>query len=105
MHYQDVPDFLARVRFRGDSGRALEFAILTAARSGEVLGARWSEIDLEKKLWTVPRERMKAGVAHTVPLSGRAVELLLGLDRSSEFVFPGSKGPLSNMAMAMLMRR
>ena len=67
------------------------------------------EIDLKEKLWTVPRERMKAGRAHTVPLSDRAVELLAMLHevRSGEFVFPGEKTgkPLSNMAMLMLLRR
>ena len=75
------------------AARALEFTILTVSRSSEALGAKWSEIDLKEKLWTVPRERMKDGRAHTVPLSDRAVELLASLQevRSGEFVFPGEK--------------
>ena len=93
----------------GVAARALEFLILTAARSGEVLGARWDEIDLDAKLWTVPRERMKAGLEHRVPLSRRAVAILSELEatRASEFVFPGLKrgSPLSSMALEMTMRR
>ena len=64
------------------AARALEFAILTAARSGEVLGARWSEIDLDEKTWTVPAERMKAGVLHRVPLSHAALAILTRPARS-----------------------
>jgi integrase len=72
---------------------ALEFAILTAARSGEVLGARWSEIDLEARVWTIPANRMKAGREHRVPLSARVMALLSGLAdvRHSELVFPGMR--------------
>ena len=88
---------------------ALEFAILTACRSGEVLNARWGEIDLDKAIWVIPGSRMKAGKEHRVPLSGRAVALLTALQetRTSEFVFPGSASgkPLSAMAMAMQLRR
>ena len=62
--------------------RALEFTILTAARSGEVLGARWDEIDLQRKVWTVPAERMKAGKEHRVPLSDRALAILKELHRA-----------------------
>jgi Integrase len=71
----------------------VEFAILTAARSGEVLGARWDEIDLPEKVWTVPATRMKAGKEHRVPLSDRAMAILDELHRArvSDFVFPGFK--------------
>lgn len=88
---------------------ALEFCILTAARSGEVLGARWSEMDLAKRLWTVPAHRMKAGREHRVPLSNCAMSILKHLRDADcgEFVFPGQKPkkPLSHMAMEMVLRR
>ena len=89
--------------------QALEFLILTAARSGEVLNAQWQEIDLEGRVWTVPAHRMKARREHRVPLTGATMAVLEPLKeaRVSEFVFPGQKldHPLSNMALAMLMRR
>ena len=91
--------------------RALEFLILTAARSGEVIGARWREIDLKNKLWTVPAERMKAGKEHRVPLCPRAIAILEAIvpDRveGSAFVFPGSQPQKSqsNMVFLMLLRR
>lgn len=113
--YADVPSFMANLRGReATAARALEFAILTAARSGEVLGATWAEIDLDAAVWAVPAARMKAGREHRVPLSARAVELLEGLDaardaetaKPADPVFAGAKGkPLSSMAMAMLLRR
>ena len=88
---------------------ALEFAILTATRTSETLGAKWSEINLEKKLWTIPKERMKSGEEHDVPLSSRALEILAVAAeiRTGEYVFPGrnSKRPLSNMVFLMLLRR
>ena len=88
---------------------ALEFLILTAARSGEVLGARWGEFDLEAKVWTVPAARMKAGRAHRIPLSTRALAILekLGEVKAGEIVFAGHKAgkPLSGMAFLMLLRR
>ena len=91
------------------AARALEFAILTACRSGEVLSARWGEIDLDKAIWTIPAQRMKAGKEHRVPLSDRAVTLLTALrkTRTSDFVFPGTAAgkPLSAPAMAMQLRR
>ena len=75
--YDELPEFIAALRAQeGTAGRALEFAILTAARTGEVMGARWGEIDAAEKLWTVPAARMKAAKEHRVPLSGRAVEIL-----------------------------
>ncbi len=110
--WPDLPGFAAALRARdGAAARALEFCILTAARSGEVLGARWPEIDLEGTVWTVPTERMKAGREHRVPLTPAAVSLLRGLLplRAAEdaLVFPGQRDgrPLSVMAMAMVLRR
>lgn len=110
MHYDNVPTFLVRVRAaQAMSARALEFAILTAVRSGEILGARWSEISLEKALWSIPRERMKAGVAHDVPLPSQAISLLHRLHeaRLNDFVFPGERRgkSISSMGMEMLLRR
>jgi integrase len=93
------------------SARALEFAILTAARTGEVIGAKWSEIDLKAGVWIVPAERMKAGREHRVPLSVPAQALLKKLKPTDTYpmglVFPGSRPgkPLSNMAFLMLLRR
>jgi integrase len=94
--YAELPVFLAELG-QVDQGvaRALEFLILTAARSGEVLGAAWDEIDFAAKTWTIPAERMKAGKAHKVPLSDRAVEILRSLPRTDARVFPGyAKGML-----------
>ena len=110
MSINEVPAFVARLREAdGISPRALEFTILTAARSGEALGARWSEIDLACCIWTVPATRMKAGAEHRVPLSSRVIELLkeMAAARLGDFVFPGAKrdSPLSNMALAMTLRR
>jgi integrase len=106
--FADVFDFMTQLATReGMGARALEFLILTAARTGEVIGARWSEINLETKLWTVPAIRMKAKKEHKVPLSDQAVAILKALPRDSGFVFPGGrKGvPISNMAMATLLKR
>jgi integrase len=110
MPYEDVAAFMGELRQRDAvAARALEFCILTAARSGEVLGLRWSEIDLDKALWTVPAGRMKAGRIHRVPLCDHAVTILKQLAETSagEFVFAGQKPgkPLSNMAMEMMLRR
>ena len=110
MHYDHVPDFVSQLQVREElAARALELTILTAARSGEILKARWDEFDLDNALWVVPAERMKLRRQHRVPLSDRAVELLKGLleTLTSDFVFPGNKRgkPLSNMAMSMLLRR
>lgn len=110
MPYDKVPTFLRQVRAReAMAARALEFLILTAARSGEVLGARWDEMDMEAKVWTVPAERMKAGRPHRVPLSDDALAILTPLHdaRLNEFVFPGQRQrqPLSSAALANLMRR
>jgi integrase len=110
MPFDEVPAFMAVLREReGFAPRALEFAILTAARSGEVLGAHWSEFDLEARIWTVPAARMKAGREHRVPLPTRAVEVLRQMEqnRLSKFVFPGMRSgrPLSVMALEMVLRR
>jgi integrase len=88
------------------SARALEFTILTAARTSEAIGAQWSEFDLRARLWTVPAGRMKAGKEHRVPLSERALAVLKLMPQDGDVVFPGAKAdrPLSNMAMLELVR-
>ncbi len=91
------------------AAQALEFTILMACRTSEVLGAKWEEMDLDKKVWTIPAARMKAAREHRVPLSTRAVEIIEEMRAKSTegYVFPGPKPnePLSTMAMAMLLRR
>jgi integrase len=108
--YEALPNFMADLRSRDAvAARALEFLILTAARSGEVHGAQADEIDLEKKVWIIPAARMKAGREHRVPLSPRAVEIVEAMQALGRppYLFPGPKpkAPLSSMAMAMLLRR
>jgi integrase len=112
--YAALPSFLTRLRQRDAvAARALEFLILSAARTSEVIGARWNEIDLLDKTWTVPAWRMKAQREHRVPLSPRAVAILQemqavrGGDHPDALVFPGPRRskPLSNMAFLMLLRR
>ena len=110
MSYADVPSFMADLQSRqATAALALEFAILTAARSGEVLGARWVEFDLERAVWTIPAARMKAGREHRVPLSRRALKIVKAMHqaRDGDFVFPGQKAamPLSVMALGMVLRR
>jgi integrase len=110
MPFAEVPSFVATLRTKDTvAARALEFAILTAARTNEVLGTTWDEIDLKANVWTVPPERMKGGRQHRVPLCDRAVAILEEMANAqvSAFVFPGTKRnrPLSNMAMEMLLRR
>jgi len=106
--WQDIGGFMAKLRERGGLGaRALELAILTAARTGEVRGATWGEIDFAKKLWTIPAARMKAQKIHCVPLADAAVRLLKALPRSkrSEYVFSGEDGePLSDMTLLKVLR-
>lgn len=101
--------FMVRLRAaEGMGARALEFAILTAARSGEVRGATWDEIDLDGAVWTVPAERMKAGEEHSVPLSRQAVALLRSLPRirGAALVFQAPKGgELSDMTLSAVLRR
>jgi integrase len=107
MNYHDVPAFVAELR-KGESvaALALEFCILTAARSGEVIGACWSEVDLENKLWVIPASKMKSGREHRVPLCGRAVEIVerLAEFRTCDFVFAGHRRnqPIGKTAMNAL---
>ena len=103
--YVEMPHFMATSRQGRLSACALEFAILTAARTGEVIGASWSEIDFPAKLWTIPAERIKAGREHRVPLSDRAIEPSSASARW-RYVFPGARAgkPLSNMATLEPMR-
>lgn len=108
--FDAMGEFMEALRAQeGIAARALEFLILTATRTGEVIGAMWDEIDLDAALWTIPAARMKAHREHRVPLSPRAVKLLQGLEakRQSAYVFPGQKedAPLSNMAMLQLLKR
>ena len=109
--FEEVPAFVAQLRERpGTAALALEFLIVTAGRSGEVLGARWSEIDRDKQLWTVPADRMKAGREHRVPLSDRALAILDAaalLRRGGGYVFPSFRADkhLSNMAFDALITR
>ena len=107
--FSELPPFMAALRERAAvAARALEFAILTAARTGEVIGATWDEIDLGRRIWTVPAGRMKGHRDHRVPLSDHAVALLEEMQetRSNEFVFSRHGGkPLSNMALLMMLRR
>lgn len=109
MPWGEVPDFIAHMPERlGASAsvlRAIEFVILTAARSGEVRKASWSEIDLDKKVWTRPAAHMKAGIEHNIPLSSRAIELLG--EPGDGLIFPSRKSgrALSDMTLSMPLRR
>jgi len=110
MPYAEVPAFIAELQALGTiPAMALEFLILTATRSSETLNAQWSEIDMDKATWSIPKERMKNGLPHDIPLTDRALQVLHRLYevRQSEYVFPGKrpKKPLSNMTLTMLMRR
>jgi len=114
--WTDIGAFMADLRTRdATAARALEFVVLTAARTGEVLGARWNEIDLNAAWWIVPASRMKAGRDHRVPLSSAALQILQELNKlrpeddvtGTSLIFPGQRSgrPLSQMSMAMLLRR
>jgi integrase len=108
--YGELPDFMAQLAARGGvAARALEFTILTAARTGEVIGARWDEIDFKAKTWVVPAGRIKGGKEHRVPLCDRAHQLLKSLPREhgNSFVFIGPRrgSSLSNMAMLKTLQR
>jgi integrase len=110
MDYQEIPAFVAQLReCDAVAAMALEFCILTAARSGEVYGARWSEIDMAAKVWTLPAARIKAAREHRIPLSERALAILqrLSVAKTGDYVFPSPRGrkPLSHVAMAKVMRR
>jgi len=108
--YREAPGFMSRLReAEGIAARCLELAVLTAARTGEVLGATWSEIDLEEAIWAIPGERMKSGEAHTVALSPRALEVLQSMQGlHKRWVFPSpmlDDKPISNMAMLVTLDR
>ena len=109
--YNEIGRFVKELRTRsGYSALGLEFLILTAARTGEIIGAKWSEIDLEKAVWTIPPERMKAGAEHRVPLSSRAVEILESITSNrnpEEYIFSGWKRNtgLSNNAFLALLKK
>ncbi len=109
--FKQVAEFITGLRQRsGMAARALEFTILTAARSGETRGMTWAEVDLEQKLWTVPASRMKAGAMHEVPLSDRAMAILNDLKNDKvqphHFVFPAQRsGSLSDMTLSAVLKR
>ncbi|AYO56273.1 tyrosine-type recombinase/integrase [Acinetobacter wuhouensis] len=109
--YDQVAEFVQHLRQKdGISPKALEFAILTACRSGEIFGAKWQEIDFESKVWIIPKERMKAEKEHRVPLSVPAIELLKSIQANTQsqgYIFPAprSGGVLSDMSLTTLIKR
>lgn len=109
--YDQIAEFVQHLRQKdGISPKALEFAILTACRSGEIFGATWQEIDFKNKVWTIPKERMKAEKEHRVPLSEPAVELLKLIQTDIEpqrYIFPAPRGGgmLSDMSLTALIKR
>jgi integrase len=109
MPYVAIPGFMGALCARLELGaRALELTVITAVRTGETIGARWSEFDLAAKVWTVPAERMKKNREHRVPLSKRAIDILAELPRAGDYVFPGAgdrQAWLSNMAMLETLKR
>lgn len=111
MQYENVPEFMkVLVSNLSLSSKALQWTILSAARTGETLGATWSEIDLRERIWTIPATRMKAGRPHRVPITDNMLEILDTIRLNSDeedYVFRGSKANsgLSNMSMSMLLRR
>lgn len=111
MNYADVPKFMQRLKERESIGRlALEALILTAARSGEIRFARWSEVDLEEALWSNPADRMKMKRPHVVPLSPAAIEVFKRAAKfrapASDLIFPGQKlkKPMSDMTLLKILR-
>lgn len=104
--FPEAPTFAAELRERqSTSAQGLELLVLTAARTSEVIGARWAEFNLKGKVWTIPASRMKTGDEHRVPLCDRAVEILKALPHKGVYVFAGAGGkPLSNMALLELLR-
>jgi len=107
--YAEIPDFMVALKQQpGFGARALEFSILNATRTGEVIGAKWDEVDLDAALWIIPAERMKAGEEHRVPLSSSAVAILQAIQPLGEaFLFPGRlrNTPLSNMSLLATLKR
>jgi integrase len=103
--YGEIAAFMAELRSRdGTRWRALEFLVLTAARSQEVTGVRWRELDLAAKMWTVPAARMKGRREHRVPLADRAIEILAGLAQTGEFVFPMERAGCALLDLAKQIR-
>jgi integrase len=103
--FAEVPTFIAELREKDClSASALEFTILTAARTGDTIGAKWSEIDFDSGVWTVRDGRHKTGRDFDIPLSKRALAILKALPRKGQYVFANNGQPLSNMAMAELLR-
>ncbi len=105
--WQDIGRFMVALRAReGSAAKAVEFAVLTACRSGEVRGAQWSEFDLAERIWTIPAARMKARREHQVPLSDAALKLLESLPKGNDLVFAGRKNQvLSDMSLTAVIRR
>ncbi len=106
--YAEINGFISQLhRQDGIAAKCLEFTILTAARTGETIGATWDEIDLDAKTWTIPAIRMKAEREHKVPLSADALAIIndMAAVRVNDFVFPGNKNGLSNMAMLAVLKR
>ena len=102
--YEKLGSFMPALRAqKGDDARALEFLVLTAARVGEVIGAKWSEID--EKVWTIPASRMKAGKLHRVPLSDRALAIVKAANHGGEYVFGDGERSLSPLAFARVLKR
>jgi integrase len=103
--YEEVPAFMVELRAKDtQAAKALELQILTATRPGEVAGARWEEIDLQARLWTIPASRMKAEKEHEIPLSDAAVRLLKQLPRVSDYVFPGGRSLMKPQSTAAAMK-
>ena len=108
MDYKELPGFVQELQSHTSmAAKALQFTILNATRTSETLQAQWEEFDLDSAIWNIPAQRMKSGKPHAVPLSDQSLELLSRQHQISKFVFFGHRprAPLSNMAMAMLMRR
>ena len=110
MPYEKIPVFMVGLnKEEGMSSLALQMTIHTASRTNETLGAKWSEVNLKTKLWTIPAERMKGKIEHVVPLTPSVLKILefVQMFQSSDYVFPGAREgrPLSNMSMNMLLRR
>ncbi len=106
--YGEINGFINSLRLQdGIAAKCLEFTILTAARTGESIGATWDELDLSAKTWTIPAVRMKAEREHKVPLNPQAIKILTDMAaiRTNDYVFPSNKKGLSNMAMLTLLRR
>jgi len=107
MPFAELPGFMARFDEQpSTAARALAFTILTAARTGEVIGARWREVDLDARVWSISAERMKSDRPHRVPLSDTVIAIIGKPGEPDDFVFPGQRrASLTNMAMPMLLRR